>query len=134
MTRLTIRIDFGNGAALGPGKVRLLELIAETGSIRKAAGGMKMSYRRAWLLLQALGTTFGSPLVETATGGRAGGGARLTALGRLVATRYRKLEEDAARAGKAHIAVLSARLAKTGAPGKRRALPPQKRMLRISRN
>jgi len=46
-TRLTIRIDFANGTALGPGKVRLLELIGETGSIRKAAAGMKMSYRPA---------------------------------------------------------------------------------------
>jgi len=59
MARLTIRIDFGNGMALGPGKVRLLELVGETGSIRKAAAGMKMSYRRAWLLLQSLAETFG---------------------------------------------------------------------------
>jgi molybdenum-dependent DNA-binding transcriptional regulator ModE len=45
MTRLTIRIDFGNGAALGLDKVKLLELVAQTGSIHKAAAGMKMSYR-----------------------------------------------------------------------------------------
>jgi molybdate transport system regulatory protein len=134
MTRLTIRIDFGNGAALGPGKVRLLELIAETGSIRKAAGGMKMSYRQAWLLLQALGGMFGEPLVETATGGKAGGGARLTALGYLVVKRYRRLEDTAARAGKVHIAALSARLAGTVIPGKKRVLRPKKALLRIGRN
>ena len=57
MTRLTIRIDFADGTALGPGKVRLLELVADTGSIRKAAVGMKMSYRKAWLLLKALKDT-----------------------------------------------------------------------------
>ena len=62
MTRLTIRIDFDDGSALGPGKVRLLELVAETGSIRKAAAGMKMSYRKAWLLLKALEETFGAAL------------------------------------------------------------------------
>ena len=37
MPRLMIRIDFDDGSALGPGKIRLLELVAETGSIRKAA-------------------------------------------------------------------------------------------------
>jgi molybdate transport system regulatory protein len=112
MTRLTIRIDFGNGTALGPGKVRLLELVDETGSIRKAAAGMKMSYRRAWLLLKALDETFGEPLVATATGGKAGGGARLTALGREVARQYRSLETAAAKAGSRPVAALERRLAR----------------------
>lgn len=98
MARLTIRIDFGAGAALGPGKVRLLELVAETGSIRKSAAAMKMSYRQAWLLLKALEQTFGAPLVDAVTGGRAGGGARLTALGRFVVARYRSLETLAGKA------------------------------------
>src|SRR6185503_15064526 len=77
MTRLTVRLDFDDGSALGPGKVRLLELVEETGSIRKSAAAMKMSYRQAWLLLKALEETFGRPLVATVTGGRAGGGAKL---------------------------------------------------------
>jgi molybdate transport system regulatory protein len=98
MARLTIRLDFDDGSALGPGKVRLLELVAETGSIRKAAAGMKMSYRKAWLLLQALEKTFGAPLVETATGGLNGGGARLARLGCDVVVRYRNLESAAAKA------------------------------------
>jgi molybdate transport system regulatory protein len=108
MARLTIRIDFGNGTAIGPGKVRLLELVGETGSIRKAAGGMKMSYRRAWLLLKALDGTFGEALVETTTGGRAGGGARLTPAGRLVVKQYRGLEKAAAKAAARNLAALSA--------------------------
>jgi len=107
MTRLTIRIDFGNGTALGPGKVRLLELVAETGSIRKAAARMKMSYRQAWLLLKALKVAFGQPLVETATGGKAGGGAILTPLGSRIVRRYRSLEQAAARAGARQMAALA---------------------------
>jgi molybdate transport system regulatory protein len=95
MARLTIRIDFDDGSALGPGKVRLLELVAETGSIRKAAAAMKMSYRKAWLLLKALEETFGRPLVETVTGGAQGGGASLTALGKAVVTRYRAIARRA---------------------------------------
>ncbi len=110
MTRLTIRIDFGNGAALGPGKVRLLELVAETGSIRKAAVAMKMSYRKAWLLLKALKDAFGEPLVDASAGGKAGGGARLTPLGAFVVSRYRRLEVAATRAGRASISGLTRRI------------------------
>lgn len=106
MAKLSIRVDFESGS-LGPGKVCLLELVAETGSIRKAAARMKMSYRKAWLLLQVLDETFGAPLVSTSTGGKAGGGAKLTTLGKLVARRYRELEQAAQTAARRHIQVLS---------------------------
>lgn len=119
MSRLTIRIDFDDGSALGPGKIRLLELVAETGSIRKAAAGMKMSYRKAWLLLKALKETFGEALVETTTGGKAGGGARLTRLGRFVVAQYRALERSARRAGGSAVDALSVRV-KPGALRKNR--------------
>jgi molybdate transport system regulatory protein len=116
MARLTIRIDFDTGAQLGPGKVRLLELVAETGSIRKAAAGMNMSYRKAWLLLQALEKGFTAPLVATTTGGRTGGGARLTPLGRLVTARYRALEAKAAEAAAGDLKALESK----AQPGKKR--------------
>jgi molybdate transport system regulatory protein len=106
MARVTIRIDLDNGDQLGPGKVRLLELIGETGSIRKAAARMKMSYRKAWLLLQSLEETFREPLIATATGGRDGGGARLTPSGARVAARYRRIEVKASKAGAADLAAL----------------------------
>jgi len=109
MAKLSIRVDFENGGQLGPGKVRILELIAETGSIRKAASGMKMSYRKTWLLLQALEKTFGAPMVATATGGRAGGGTQLTALGKLVVTQYRALEKAAAKAAATPLTALGRR-------------------------
>ncbi len=96
MVRLTIRVDFEPGHALGPGKVRLLEQVAETGSIRGAASALKMSYRRAWLLLQALEKTFGATLIDTATGGAKGGGASLTGLGKKVVRLYRDMERKAA--------------------------------------
>jgi molybdate transport system regulatory protein len=97
MVRLTIRIDFAPGHALGPGKVSLLEQIEETGSIRGAAAVLKMSYRRAWLLVQATEKTFGAPLIVAATGGRKGGGASLTALGKKVVRLYRAVERRAER-------------------------------------
>ncbi len=57
--RAAIKIDFGTEVRLGPGKVRLLELIAETGSISAAARQMEMSYRRAWLLIDEVNGIFG---------------------------------------------------------------------------
>jgi molybdate transport system regulatory protein len=107
MARLTIRIDFDDGSGLGPGKVQLLELVAQTGSIRKAAVELGMSYRKAWLLLQALKETFGSPLVETASGGRSGGGTSLTSAGRDVVVRYRRLERAAGKVVAADLRALT---------------------------
>jgi molybdate transport system regulatory protein len=98
MARLTIRIDFEGSESFGPGKVRLLELIDAHGSIRSAASAMNMSYRHAWLLLQAVEDTFGAPVISTATGGAKGGGAKLTELGRSLVARYRLIESQAAKA------------------------------------
>ncbi|MFL5259674.1 MAG: winged helix-turn-helix domain-containing protein, partial [Hyphomicrobiales bacterium] len=50
--RASVRIDFGQERRIGPGKVKLLELIRATGSISAAARSMDMSYRRAWLLIE----------------------------------------------------------------------------------
>ena len=69
MVRLTLRIDFDKGRALGPGKIRLLELVGETGSISAAGRALGMSYRHAWLLVDALNTTFREPVVATRGGG-----------------------------------------------------------------
>jgi molybdate transport system regulatory protein len=93
--RAAIKIDFGTEVRLGPGKVRLLELIAETGSISAAARQMEMSYRRAWLLIDEVNGIFGSPVVETATGGSGGGGARITRLGEAVVAAFRDIETNA---------------------------------------
>lgn len=96
--RLSIRIDFPGGRRVGPGKIRLLELIGQTGSISAAGRAMAMSYRRAWLLVESLNTSFREPVVDTRAGGRHGGGAHLTAFGRDLIVRYRTLERDAGRA------------------------------------
>ena len=98
MARLSIRIDFEGAESFGPGKVRLLELIDAHGSIRSAAAAMNMSYRHAWLLLQAVEDTFGAPVISTATGGAKGGGAKLTEFGRNLVARYRTIESQAAKA------------------------------------
>jgi molybdate transport system regulatory protein len=88
---LFIRIKFGDRALIGPGKVRLLELIDELGSISAAGRAMGMSYRRAWTIIDGLNTAFVSPLVVKQTGGSGGGGAVLTELGRDIVARYRRV-------------------------------------------
>lgn len=94
MTRITLRIDFDENRALGPGKVRLLELVGETGSISAAGRAMSMSYRRAWLLIDALNQTFRDPVVQTRGGGVGGGGADLTPFGAALVANYRAMERE----------------------------------------
>lgn len=95
MARPRIRLLIGDAVALGPGKASLLEAIGETGSIAAAARAMGMSYGRAWQLVQAMNGDFRGPLVERTAGGRGGGGAALTGLGREALERYRAMEARA---------------------------------------
>lgn len=106
MARLSIRVDLGSDARLGPGKVMLLERIAEYGSISAAGRSMKMSYRRAWDLVAAINGDFAEPLVAAQTGGKHGGGASLTEAGANLVAHYRALEREALRAAAPHLAAL----------------------------
>ena len=94
----SIRILFGAASSLGPGKIALLEAIVRCGSISAAAREMGMSYRRAWLLVEAMNQAFKQPAVMAAIGGKRGGGAEVTAFGQDLLTRYRKIEAKAAAA------------------------------------
>lgn len=105
--RLSIRIDLGPDHRLGPGKVRLLEMIAEHGSISAAGRALGMSYRRAWLLVEAMNAGFGRPVVDAQIGGKAGGGARLSELGTEVVTQYRAVETAAEAAAAPFLARLA---------------------------
>ena len=96
MAHVTIRIDFDKSRQIGPGKIRLLELIGEHGSISAASRQMGMSYRRAWGLIENLNSMFAKPLITAHTGGSGGGSAQLTETGREVIRCYREIEGTAA--------------------------------------
>jgi molybdate transport system regulatory protein len=106
-----LRIRNGDDIAVGPGKIALLEAVANTGSITAAAKLLGMSYRRAWLLVDTMNRCFKSRVVETEVGGNRGGGTRLTALGAEVVRSYRRIEARAAKAGASEIAALTRLLA-----------------------
>ena len=95
-TNPRLRVLMGAAVAIGPGKADLEDAIGRTGSISGAAREMGMSYRRAWLLVEALNRSFIDPLIEASTGGRGGGGARVTGHGHAVLRRYRDMEAKAA--------------------------------------
>lgn len=103
---ISVRVDLAPSSRLGPGKVDLLEAIEETGSISGAGRAMKMSYRRAWLLVDDLNRMFRQPLVAASPGGAKGGGAHLTATGREVVAHYRAIESKALKAASLHIDAL----------------------------
>jgi molybdate transport system regulatory protein len=108
--RLFIRCIEGE-VRLGPGKIRLLELIGEHGSISEAARMLDMSYRRAWLLVAEMNQSFRQRVTTAQTGGKGGGNAQLTPFGRDLIARFRAIEADAAAAVDGHLKALSAEVA-----------------------
>jgi len=95
-----LRVSKGNIKAIGPGKIALLEAIRDTGSISAAARKLRMSYRRAWLLVDTMNQCFRDPVVKTASGGARGGSTVLTDVGLEVVRRYRHAEAAALTGGK----------------------------------
>jgi len=67
---------------------------------------MKMSYKRAWMLVETMNAMFAAPLVDSTRGGPKGGGAVLTEAGQAVLGLYRGFEAEAARAGAGQIAAI----------------------------
>lgn len=92
------RIDFAKHSYVGPGKIGLLEAIRQSGSLSQAARDLRMSYRRAWLLVESLKTSFREPVTLATTGGKGGGGVQLTKFGEGLIKSYRALEQDIAAA------------------------------------
>lgn len=111
--KLKAQLFCGEEIALGPGKAALLEAIAAHGSISAAGRALGMSYRRAWLLVDAMNRCWDERLVDTAASGGPARGAQLTPLGRDVLAAYRALEGRLHAAAEAELAHLAARLRPT---------------------
>ncbi|MEN5110655.1 TOBE domain-containing protein [Pseudomonas sp. TWI672] len=75
-----------------PQRIALLQHIAEQGSITRAAKAAGISYKAAWDAIDELNNLASQPLVERSTGGRGGGGARLSGEGERVLRLYQRLQ------------------------------------------
>lgn len=105
--KITLRLLHNAEIAMGPGKAQLLEAIQKTGSISAAGKSMNMSYRRAWVLVDVMNHSFTEPLVQTAKGGKHGGGASLTAMGLRVLDHYQKMNQAVAHTAQAYLPLFS---------------------------
>ena len=83
-----------DGKAFGEGPDRLLQRVETTGSLHKAAAEMKMSYRKAWLMLRAMEQRLGFTLLERKVGGVSGGGSQLTPAAREIMKRYEAFRKE----------------------------------------
>jgi molybdate transport system regulatory protein len=100
-------LSIGDAITFGPGKIELLRQVGEGHSISSAARALGMTYKRAWHLIDTLNRGFGKPVIETSTGGRGGGGARLTPLGEELVARYLALQAKLSVALGAELAALA---------------------------
>jgi molybdate transport system regulatory protein len=130
-----LRIDIGAGCSIGPGKIALLEQIERSGSLSQAARVLKMSYRRAWLLLEDLNRTLGQPVTTASIGGAGGGGARITPFGRHLVAAFREIElaANTAAAQKLDWLLQSGVTAAITPVAPRRAVTPKKRGRAVKR-
>jgi molybdate transport system regulatory protein len=90
--RARVWVERGGVVALTDAGADLLEQIGAKGSLSEAARSLHFSYRRAWMLLDAMNKRWDQPLVVTAVGGKRGGGAMLTELGGRVLRSFRDLQ------------------------------------------
>lgn len=105
--KLKLQILCGEEIAMGPGKADLLDAIAEHHSISAAGRAMGMSYRRAWLLVDAMNRCWQGPLVATVPGNQKAG-AHLTELGSAILAQYRALQREVEQVSTARLADLVA--------------------------
>ena len=100
--RLRLRILYDAGS-VGPGKIRLLEMIRDTGSISAAARSLDMTFRRGWQLVETMNQLFREPVVKASAGGKTGGGASLTPFGAELVAHFREMEAAAKNAAAPHL-------------------------------
>lgn len=89
--RLHLWMETKDGMLLGLGRIQLLELVEELGSLNKAAAAMGMSYRAAWGRMKQTETVIGHPLVERSGPKK---GFRLTPLGQEIVLQFRAWHKD----------------------------------------
>ncbi|MDD2427609.1 MAG: LysR family transcriptional regulator [Eubacteriales bacterium] len=83
-----------NKAVFGPGPVKLLYHINETGSVSEACAAMNLSYSKGWQLLNNMEDGLGFKVIKRFHGGAGGGKSELTAKGMYLMQKYEELRLD----------------------------------------
>ena len=83
-----------NGKAFGKGPYELLRLVEQTNSLHRATRQLRMSYSKAWRLLQMIEKRLGYPLLERSVGGSSGGGSQVTPAARELMKRYARFQRE----------------------------------------
>ncbi len=96
---LSIEIELPNGGSFGPEDLWLIDTIRIERSIIGASRAMGLSYRKCWLMADAMNRTFESAVVATFPG-RRGGGAEITPFGERLVALYRSIDRHANTAAK----------------------------------
>jgi molybdate transport system regulatory protein len=104
--RIRCWIDVNGAKFFGPGPAQLLTLIDECGSITEAAKQMKMSYKKAWDLVNNINRQAEKPFVTLKKGGEKGGGAALTTTGKKVISEYQVLTKKLDKVLQSHKTIL----------------------------
>jgi molybdate transport system regulatory protein len=105
-----LRLTFPNGGSLDEADIALIETIKRCRSILGTSKLMGLSYRKTWLMTDALNRTFESKIVDTFPG-RRGAGAEVTVFGERVVALFRSVERRSSTAAAAAIGELTASLA-----------------------
>jgi len=105
--RVKCWIEIDGVKFFGPGRVELLQGILDHGSITKAARGMKMSYKKAWAMIDEMNSMAKNPYVITSKGGSHGGGAEVTEAGKKAVASCNKFNNKRIVLMKAETALLA---------------------------
>jgi len=93
----TVSLKSESSTSVGRDRIRLLQAVAQAGSISSGAKAFGLSYKAAWDALDAMANLFGQPLLTTKIGGASGGGSMLTPTGLKVIEAYARMEAEMAR-------------------------------------
>jgi len=109
VAHLSIELNLPNGGTFGPEDLSLIDTIRIERSIIGASRAMGLSYRKCWLMVDAMNRTFETTVVATFPG-RRGGGAEITPFGERLVALYRSIERHATNSARKSLDELTASL------------------------
>jgi molybdate transport system regulatory protein len=107
--QVAIYLHLPNGGSFTPEDINLIDAIRSQRSIIGASRALGLSYRKCWLVADALNRTFESPVIATFPG-RRGGGAEITSFGERLVALYRSIERHTATSSRKSLEELTASL------------------------